>query len=112
MTNTSVHPGKILRDEFMAPRNLTPEALAKALKMPPARIKAIISDMHPWPITCSTAEKLARYFGTEKSYWMNMQSEFDDFQGHDQRQTDANTVEIQSRKYSMDAARLSRSGTG
>jgi len=71
----SVHPGEILREEFLAPLGLTPHALAQELKVPAACINDIVRGK--CAITADTALRLARYFGTTPQYWLNLQNSYD-----------------------------------
>lgn len=64
-------PGDILRSEFLEPYGLSANALARALKVPPNRISAIVSGRRS--ITADTALRLARYFGTTAEFWLNLQ---------------------------------------
>src|SRR2546427_13229709 len=57
-----IHPGEILREEFMKPRGLSQNAMARALNVPPRRINEIVLEQRA--ITADTALRLARYFGT------------------------------------------------
>ncbi|MGA2501361.1 MAG: HigA family addiction module antitoxin [Tepidisphaeraceae bacterium] len=70
-----IHPGEILREEFMAPRGLSANALARALCVTPARINDIIRRRRG--VTGDTALRLARYFGTDAQSWLNLQSAYD-----------------------------------
>ncbi|MBB4267999.1 HigA family addiction module antitoxin [Roseospira visakhapatnamensis] len=70
-----VHPGEQLREEFMAPLNLSAYALAKATHVPVSRIQAIIAEQRA--ITGDTALRLARYFGTTPEFWLNLQRDYD-----------------------------------
>ena len=70
-----VHPGEILKYEFMEPFGLTSTALAKALGVTPARINDIVLGRRG--ITASTALRLARYFNTDARSWVNLQSAYD-----------------------------------
>ena len=67
-----VHPGEILKYEFMEPFGLTSTALAKALGVTPARVNDIVLSRRG--ITASTALRLARYFNTDARSWINLQS--------------------------------------
>ena len=69
-----LHPGEILKDE-MEERGLSANALARALRVPPNRISAIVSGQRS--ITADTAHRLARYFGTSPQMWMNLQMDYD-----------------------------------
>ena len=67
-----IHPGEILREEFMKPRDLSQNALARALNVPPRRINEIVLEKRG--ITADTALRLARFFGTSAEFWLNLQS--------------------------------------
>ena len=70
-----VHPGEILREEFLVPLNITPHALAVALGVPATRIADIVHERRG--ITADTAARLSRYFGTSAQMWLNLQNSFD-----------------------------------
>ncbi len=70
-----VHPGEILREEYLRTLGMSANALAKALKVTPARINDIVRERRG--ITADTALRLARYFGTDARSWMNLQSAYD-----------------------------------
>ena len=70
-----VHPGEVLREEFLVPLTLSPYALAKACRVPRTRIERLARE--ETPVTADTALRLARYFGTTASFWMGMQAQFD-----------------------------------
>ena len=70
-----IHPGEILREEFMKPRDLSQNALARALKVPPRRINEIVLEKRG--ITADTALRLARYFGTSAELWTGLQADYD-----------------------------------
>jgi addiction module HigA family antidote len=70
-----IHPGEILREEFMAPRGLSQNALARALNVPPRRINEIV--MEKRSITADTALRLARFFGTSAEMWAGLQADYD-----------------------------------
>jgi antitoxin HigA-1 len=70
-----IHPGEVLREEFMAPLKLSANALALALGVTPARINDIVRERRG--VTADTALRLARYFGTDAQSWMNLQSAYD-----------------------------------
>jgi len=71
----SVHPGEMLREEFMVPLGLTAYRLAKHLKLPAPRVNDIVREKRG--ISADTALRLARYFGNSPEYWMNMQARYD-----------------------------------
>jgi len=70
-----IHPGEILREEFMNPRGLSQNALARALNIPPRRINEIVLEKRG--ITADTALRLARYFGTSAELWAGLQADSD-----------------------------------
>jgi addiction module HigA family antidote len=71
----AVHPGEILREEFMVPLGLTPTELAKALQVSLPRVNDIVRERRA--ITANTAMRLARYFGTSAKLWMGLQAEYE-----------------------------------
>jgi addiction module HigA family antidote len=70
-----IHPGEILREEFLAPLNMSPHALALELKVPAPRINDIVRERRA--ISPDTALRLARYFGNTPQFWMNLQISYD-----------------------------------
>ena len=70
-----IHPGEILREEFLTPLNMTPHALALELKVPAPRINDIVRERRA--ISPDTALRLARYFGNTPQFWMNLQTSYD-----------------------------------
>ena len=71
----AVHPGEILREEYLAPLNMSANALSKALHVPPARINEIVRERRG--ITPDTAMRLVRFFGGDAKSWLSLQVEFD-----------------------------------
>jgi addiction module HigA family antidote len=69
------HPGKVLLQQYLEPKQLSQNRLARAIKVPPRRINEIIHQKRN--ITADTAVRLALYFGNSASYWMHLQAEFD-----------------------------------
>ena len=70
-----IHPGEILREEFLLPMGLTAHALAMALQVPAPRINDIVRERRS--ITADTALRLAKYFGVSTEFWMGLQADFD-----------------------------------
>ncbi len=70
-----IHPGEILREEFMNPLGMSANALAMALRVPAPRINAIARGRRT--VTADTALRLARYFGTSAEFWLGLQSDYD-----------------------------------
>ena len=70
-----IHPGEILREEFLAPLEMSANALAMELHVPAPRINDVVRERRA--VTPDTALRLARYFGTTAQFWLNLQSSFD-----------------------------------
>ena len=70
-----VHPGEVLREDFMKPLGLTVNRLALELHVPATRIGEIVHGRRR--ITAETALRLARYFKTNAEFWLNLQNLFD-----------------------------------
>ncbi len=70
-----IHPGEILREEFLIPLGMTANALAMELHVPAPRINDIVRERRA--ITPDTALRLARYFDTTAQFWLNLQTSFD-----------------------------------
>ena len=71
----ALHPGEMLREEFMKPLGLSANALAIALRVPVTRISEIVRERRG--ITADTALRLARYFNMSPEFWMRLQMDFD-----------------------------------
>jgi addiction module HigA family antidote len=71
----AVHPGEILREEFMKPLDLTSNKLARELHISVPRVNDIVLERRS--ITADTAIRLARYFGGSAQTWMNLQATYD-----------------------------------
>jgi antitoxin HigA-1 len=70
-----VHPGEILREEFLVPLKLTPYAVAAALNVPRTRIERNAREEKP--VTADTALRLGKFFKSGAAFWMNIQARFD-----------------------------------
>jgi antitoxin HigA-1 len=70
-----VHPGEILRAEFMAPLRLNPHKLAMALRVPAPGVYEIVKEERA--VSTEMALRLARYFRTSPEFWINLQAHFD-----------------------------------
>ena len=70
-----VHPGEVLKHDFMEPFGLSATALAKAIGVTPTRINEIVRGRRG--ITAATALRLARYFSTDAQSWMNLQDRYE-----------------------------------
>jgi addiction module HigA family antidote len=70
-----VHPGEILREEFLGPLAMSPYALAAALRVPRTRIERLVRE--ETAVTPDTALRLGRYFGTTPEFWLGIQARYD-----------------------------------
>src|SRR3954468_81197 len=70
-----VHPGEILREEFLVPLKLTPYAVAAALHVPRTRIERIAREEKP--VTADTALRLGKFLKTGAAFWMNIQARYE-----------------------------------
>jgi antitoxin HigA-1 len=71
----NIHPGEVLREEFLRPLGLSQNRLARELGVPPRRINEIVLEKRA--ITADTALRLARFFGTSEGFWMGLQTDYD-----------------------------------
>ena len=71
----TVHPGEVLREEYLAPLRLSVNALAMALAVPATRIHEIVKERRG--VTADTAERLAHYFGGDAASWLALQADYD-----------------------------------
>lgn len=70
-----VHPGEILREDYLKPLDMSANALAQVLKVPASRINDIVLERRG--ITVDTAMRLVRYFGGDVQSWMNLQTAYE-----------------------------------
>ena len=79
MTNPTrlpnIHPGEVLLEEFLKPMEISQNALARAIRVPPRRVNEIVLGKRA--ITADTALRLARFFGTSEKFWMGLQADYD-----------------------------------
>lgn len=72
---TPIHPGEILLEEFMQPKGISINRLARDLVVPPGRISAIVNGKRA--ITADTALRLGKYFGVSPTLWTGLQADYD-----------------------------------
>jgi antitoxin HigA-1 len=70
-----IHPGEILREEYLLPLEMSVNALANELRVPATRLHEIVNERRS--ITADTALRLAQYFGGDAQSWLNLQSAYD-----------------------------------
>lgn len=75
ITRTPVHPGEMLREEFMKALGISINGLALELHVPVTRVSEIVNERRG--ITADTALRLARHFGTSADFWMNLQKDYE-----------------------------------
>jgi len=71
----NIHPGEILREEFLKPMGISQNALARAIGVPPRRIHEIVLEKRN--VNADTALRLAHTFGTSEAFWMGLQTDYD-----------------------------------
>jgi len=71
----NIHPGEILREEFLKPMRLSVYQLAKNIQVPAPRVNDIVLEKRA--ISADTALRLARFFGTSEQFWMNLQTAYE-----------------------------------
>jgi addiction module HigA family antidote len=91
-----IHPGEILREEFLLPMELTPYAVAQACGVPRTRIERLARE--ETPVTADTALRLGKYFGTTPSFWMNLQARYDLEVAEDATAADIKRIKPMKRK--------------
>jgi addiction module HigA family antidote len=72
-----MHPGRVLREEYMEPMRLDAAGLAQALGVAPGRIAPVIDDREREPLTSDLALRLARCFRTSPQFWLGLQTAYD-----------------------------------
>ena len=70
-----IHPGEVLREEFLLPMGLSAHALAMALHVPAPRINDLVRERRA--VTADTAMRLGRFFGMSAEFWMGLQADYD-----------------------------------
>ena len=71
----NVHPGEVLREEFLIPLKPSQNQVARDINVPPRRINEIVLEKRT--VTADTALRLARYFGTSERFWLGLQADYD-----------------------------------
>jgi len=74
-TIPNIHPGEVLLKDFLEPMNLSQNALARAINVPPRRVNEIVLGKRG--ITADTALRLAAFFGTSEGLWLGLQADYD-----------------------------------
>jgi addiction module HigA family antidote len=71
----NVHPGEVLREDFLVPMEISAYQLAKATGMPQSRVSEILKERRS--ITADTALRLSKFFGTSEKFWLGLQNDYD-----------------------------------
>lgn len=71
----NIHPGEVLREEFLLPMSLSQNRLAREIGVPPRRINEIVKGQRA--ITADTALRLGRHFGNSPRFWLGLQMDYD-----------------------------------
>ncbi|PIE46626.1 MAG: addiction module antidote protein, HigA family [Gammaproteobacteria bacterium] len=71
----AIHPGEIIKEEYLKPLNMSASALAVALRVPAPRINDVVKQKRG--VSIDTALRLARYFNTTPQFWLNLQNSYD-----------------------------------
>lgn len=85
----NIHPGEVLLEEFLVPMNISQNALARRINVPPRRVNEIVLGKRA--VTADTALRLGRYFGTSPQFWMGLQADYD-LEGAEQSAQDLNDI--------------------
>lgn len=88
----NIHPGEILRLEFLEPLDITPYRLSKDIGVAQTRISEILSEKRS--ITADTALRLSRYFGNSAQFWLNLQTQYDLRQAQEKNRETYNHIPI------------------
>ena len=87
----NVHPGEILKHEFLKPLEITAYRLSKDLKIPQTRISEIMKGRRR--ITADTALRLSKYFGNSAKFWLGLQDDFDIEEERNQKKDELDGIE-------------------
>lgn len=71
----NIHPGEVLREEFLIPMGISQYRLAREIGVPEPRISAIVNGKRA--ITADTAVRLSRFFGNSAGFWLGLQADYD-----------------------------------
>ena len=71
----NIHPGEVLKEEFLVPMGISAYRLSKDINIPQTRVSEIIHGRRK--ITADTAVRLSRYFGTSPQFWLGLQNDYD-----------------------------------
>jgi addiction module HigA family antidote len=94
----NIHPGEILREEFLLPLEISAYKLSKDIGIPQTRISAILKGNRR--ITADTALRLSKYFGNSAKFWLGLQDDYDIEEESNQKKTELSAI----KKFARNAA--------
>jgi addiction module HigA family antidote len=86
----AIHPGEVLREEFLIPMKLSAHALAIALRVPAPRINDIVRERRA--VSADTAMRLVRFFNMSPEFWMGLQADYEMALARDQLVEELKTI--------------------
>ena len=86
----NIHPGEILREEFLLPLEISAYKLSKDIGIPQTRISAILKGNRR--ITADTALRLSKYFGNSAKFWLGLQDDYDIEEESNQKKTELSAI--------------------
>jgi len=92
----NIHPGEILKFEFLEPLEITAYRLSKDLKIPQTRISEIVKGNRR--ITADTALRLSKYFGNSAKFWLGIQDDYDIEEERENKEKELSEIKLYARK--------------
>lgn len=86
----NIHPGEILREEFLEPMGISAYRLSKETFIPQTRISQILKEQRR--ITADTALRFAKFFGTSAKFWLGLQDDYDIEEGQREKNDELNEI--------------------
>jgi len=90
----NIHPGEVLREEFLEPLGISAYRLAKDTFLPQTRISEIVKGNRR--ITADTALRFAKFFGTSAKFWLGLQDDYDLEEEKNQKENELNNIKASS----------------
>lgn len=94
----NIHPGEVLREEFLVPLSISAYRLSKDIGIPQTRVSEILKGNRR--ITADTALRLSKYFGNSAKFWLGLQDDFDIEEEENQKKADLKAI----KQYDRNAA--------
>ena len=102
----NIHPGEILLKDFLEPMNVSQNALARAINVPPRRVNEIVLGKRG--ISADTALRLAAFFGTSEGLWLGLQADYDVEESREGIKADLMRAEEARAQYAVSARKPAR----